>query len=248
MVKYEPKALSLREELELLIEIKREEFKRALQEGKVRLDPFSWTAFFISLAVSAASTAASYFISKALAPKPSPQRVGEMSGEVQGLMRSEQGMLINEIYGGDPGDGKGGVKIPATIIFASPLRKSISVTRQEVGGGKFGGGGGTQEIENVVYDIDFAAMGGRAPLLLKREWANTDKIIDLDKRGVYEGEDAANTFSGSTEITNYTAASNGQDVTLKIAGAVQFNAVVSHGAATRELTIYYVNTATLMES
>lgn len=248
LIRYEPKALTLREELQLLVALKREEFEQALKRGDVK-DPFSWTAFFIALAVSAASTTASYLISKALAPKPSPQRVGEMSGEVQGLMRSEQGILINEIYGGDPGDGKGGVKFPATIIFASPLRKTVSVTRQETGGGKFGGGGGTQEIENVVYDLDFAAMGGRAPLLLKREWANTDKIIDLDKRGVYEGEAASNTFTAPYQLTDDTTASDGKEATLQNANpatsAVQFNSVQSNGAVTRELTIYYVNTGTI---
>lgn len=224
---------------------KRREFEEALQRGKVR-DPFSWTAFFISLAVSAASSVASYLISSALTPRPKPIQRGNMSGEVQGLMRSEQGLLVDEIYGGDPGDGKGGVKKPAIIIYATRPHPSIVISRQETGGGKFGGGSRSQEIQSKVYDTTFAAMGGRGELTLKREWGNTDKLIDLDKRGAYEGEDASNTFTAPYQINDDTTASDGKEVTLQGSGgassAVQFNNATSHGAATRDLTIYYVNT------
>jgi hypothetical protein len=254
LIKYEPRKLSLRESLELYSEFKRQEVEEALEKGYVR-DPVTMTLFGIGawhflagVGFSIAASIGASLIARSLAPKQKPQRIGAFSGEVQGLMRSEQGVLINEIYGGDPGDGKGGVKIPATIIWASKLRKTISVSRQDVGGGKLGGHQ-TQTIENVVYDLDIALMGGRGPLTLKREWGNTDKILDLDKRGVYEGEDSSNTFTAPYAITADPTASDGQEVTLQNAGtptsAVQFNNVNSNGAATRDLTIYYVTTGSV---
>lgn len=232
--------------------IKRLEMEAAIEAGEVR-DPvttflFGMTAvhFLIATGVSVGLSLGAGYIASKLAPKPKPQRVGELTGEVQGLMRSDYGIMIPEIYGGDPGDGKGGVKIPALIFWASKLRKTITVTRQSTGGGKFGGSHQTQEIQSVVYDLDFAAMGPRGPALLKKEWGNTDVLIDLDKRGFYEGEDSSNTFTAPYQITSYKEASNGQDVTLQghnpATSAVRFNAIVSHGAATRDLTIYYVTT------
>ncbi len=238
-----------RERLTLYHENKRREFEEALELGYVR-DPFSWSAFFISLAVSAALSAASYLISSALRPKPKPFRRGEMSGEVQGLMRSEQGILRPEIFGADPGDGKGGIKAPCFIFWASKIRKTVRVETTPTRSGKGFGGSRTSTTEVVEYDLDYAAGGGRGPLRVKRAWGNSDKLFDLDKRGVYEGEDAANTFTAPYLITDYVEASDGKDVTLQggagtsNGGAVQYNAVVSNGAATRDITIYYVNTAT----
>lgn len=226
-----------------LAERKRQELTSALERGEVRAVLPALIAVGISMAASFALSA----IARVFTPKQPRQRQGEMSGEVQGLMRSEQGILINEIYGADPGDGKGGVKIPATLIWAVRPRKSFQITRQETGGGKsLGGGTRTQETETAVYDIDFAAMGGRGPLLLKREWGNTDKIIDLDKRGVHEGELSSNTFTAPYQISDDRTASDGKEVTLQAVNpatsAVQFNAITSHGAATRDVTIYYVTT------
>jgi hypothetical protein len=251
-----PKAqkLAIRERLELYSELKKQEVEEALRKGYVR-DPVTTTLFgltffhFIAgVGLSVGLSIGASLIAKSLAPKAKPQRIGSLSGEVQGLMRSEQGVLINEIYGGDPGDGKGGIKIPATIIWASKLRKTITVSRQETGGGKFGGGQ-TQNVEQVSYDLDIALMGGRGPLALKREWGNTDKIIDLDKRGYYEAEDSSNTFTPPYQITSDQTASDGSEVTLQNAATptsgVQFNAIESNGATTRDLTIYYATTGSV---
>jgi hypothetical protein len=221
------------------------EVEEAIKKGHVR-DPIS--GILVSMAISAAFTGASMLAARIFAPKQPPLQQGALTGEVSGLMQSSAGQLIPEIFGGDPGDGKGGVKIPAFILWASKLRKTVTESTQPSGGkGLFGGGPG-QTVQNISYDLDFAAMGPRGPAVLKREWGNTDKILDLDTRGFYEGEDAANTFTSPYVISSFTAASGGQDVTLQgSAGAtasVTFNAVVSNGAATRDLTIDYVNTAT----
>lgn len=242
LVKYEP--LTLAERLELRAELKRRELEEALEQGRVR-DPIS---IGISIAISVGLSLASAGIAKLLAPKPKMPRRGEMSGEVQGLMRSEQGILRPEIYGADPGDGKGGVKAPCFIFWSSKIRKTTHVESTPTGGGKGFGGPKTTDVEVVEYDLDFAAGGGRGPLRLKEVWANSDKLIDLDERGVYEGEDASNTFTAPYIINDDETASDGKEVTLQGAGgatsAVQFNAIVSNGAATRDLTVYYVNTGT----
>lgn len=240
LVVYEPQPLTRTERLALYLEDKQQEFEEALKAGKVK-DPVS---ILVSIGISVALSFASAGIARLLAPKPKPFRRGEMSGEVQGLMRSEQGILIPEIYGGEVGDGRCGVRLPAFILWCSKIRKQTHIETTSTGGGKGFGGPKTTSTEVVEYDLDFAAGGGRGPLRLKRMWANADKLIDLDKRGVYEGEDPANTLGSPAFVSSYEAASDGKDVTLQFNGSVQFNAVVSNGAATRDITIYYVNTAT----
>lgn len=78
---------------------KRAELEGALEAGKVH-DPFS-SAFLISLAISAAVSAASYVVSMAFAPKPPKQTIGKLQGSLQ-IQNSEQGIMIPEIYGAGP--------------------------------------------------------------------------------------------------------------------------------------------------
>src|SRR5678816_3152386 len=78
---------------------KRAELEGAIERGEVA-EPFSLTAFFVSLAVSAAVSTASYFVSRALTPKQRVQQ-GKLSGSLQ-LQNSEQGIMIPEIYGASP--------------------------------------------------------------------------------------------------------------------------------------------------
>jgi hypothetical protein len=86
--------------------------------------------------------------------------------------------------------GRGGVKVPAIIVWTSGIRKNVSTTEQPTGGGK-GGGGGTATVENTTYDIDLGLMWGRGPNRLLREYANADVLIDqvntsLLPSGVYD--------------------------------------------------------------
>lgn len=153
---------------------KRREMEEAIESGAVA-EPFSMTALLVSLAVSAATTAASYLITRAFAPKPQPLERGKFVGDL--LMSSEMGVMIPEIYGGAPGDNLGGLPVGGTIIWTSGIRKHTTVTRQPTGGGKMGGGGGsTQEVREITYDLDIATMWCRGPALVRKEWANADEI------------------------------------------------------------------------
>jgi hypothetical protein len=86
--------------------------------------------------------------------------------------------------------GRGGVKVPAIIVWTSGIRKNVSTTEQPTGGGK-GGGGQTTTVENTTYDIDHGLMWSRGPVALLREFANADVLIDqvttsLLPSGVYD--------------------------------------------------------------
>lgn len=79
--------------------------------------------------------------------------------------------------GDAPNAGRGGIKLPAIIVYTSGIRKNVSVTTVPVQGGK-GGSRTTQTVENITYDIDLRLNFGRGPLRLLREYANADIVID----------------------------------------------------------------------
>jgi Putative phage tail protein len=114
----------VKETYQELMERKRAELEASLEQGQVG-EPFSATAFFISLAVSASVSAASYFISKAFQPKVPRQQTGKMQGSLQ-LQNSEQGIFIPEIYGAGP---------------ATSSASSIAITYQNVVNASTPGGG-----------------------------------------------------------------------------------------------------------
>jgi hypothetical protein len=60
------------------------------------LEPFSWTALFISLALSGAS----YALNRLLAPKPPTIQRGKLEGELN-IQNSQSGTFVPEIFGGD---------------------------------------------------------------------------------------------------------------------------------------------------
>lgn len=157
---------------------KLQQLKDALKAGEVR-DPFSGTIFAGWLIGSIISTGVSIgtaLLTRAFAPKPKPIERGRMTGEL--IINSEQGVMIPEVYGGDPGDGKGGCRIAPQIIWTSGIRKTINTTRQPVGGGK--GGGKTQEVREITYDIDLALQWCRGPALNKKIIANVDVIYEQE--------------------------------------------------------------------
>lgn len=101
---------------------------------------------------------------------------------------SEAKVKINSI-GATPNAGRGGVKVPAIIVWTSGIRKNVSTTQQPTGGGK--GGHRTATVENTTYDIDLGLMWSRGPVALLREYANADVLIDqvttsLLPSGVYD--------------------------------------------------------------
>lgn len=92
--------------------------------------------------------------------------------------------------GATPNSGRGGVKVPAIIVWSSGIRKIVTTSEVQTGGGK-GGGARTQTVDNVTYNIDLGLMFCRGPVSLIREYANADILIDqynqsANPSGVYD--------------------------------------------------------------
>ncbi len=68
------------------------------RHGVMLAEPFSFTAFFISLALSAAS----YGLQRIFGPKPPKQVRGQMTGDLF-IQNAEMGNPVTEIYGAAPG-------------------------------------------------------------------------------------------------------------------------------------------------
>lgn len=100
-------------------------------------------------------------------------------------------VLIGSI-GSAPNAGRGGIKVPAIIVWSSGIRKVVTTTTVPSQGGKgFGGGGHSQSVDNITYNIDLGLMFGRGPLDLIREYGNADILIDQfnqspNPSGVYD--------------------------------------------------------------
>lgn len=92
--------------------------------------------------------------------------------------------------GAAPNSGRGGVKVPAIIVWSSGIRKIVTTSEVQTGGGK-GGGARTQTVDNITYNIDLGLMFCRGPVSLIREYANADILIDqynqsANPSGVYD--------------------------------------------------------------
>src|SRR4051812_3446076 len=98
-------------------------------------DPISGTtALIISLAVSAASAAASYVLQVVMAPKPKPIDKNKLQGDIQ-LTTVGEDIPITEIYGASLGDGFGGIRVGGIIFYASPIRHTVTTTPGQSTGG-----------------------------------------------------------------------------------------------------------------
>ncbi|HEX8774901.1 MAG TPA: phage tail protein [Pyrinomonadaceae bacterium] len=224
---------------ESFVERKRRELREAFGRGEVA-DPIS---ILVSIGISAALYTASYALQSAFAPKPKPIEKGRTTGDM--VINAELGILLNEIYFGDPGDGYGGSWVAPVIYWTDGIRKEVNVTRQPVGGGKGGGGGQTQEVREILYKMNLGLMWtSNGPHTLLREKANSDVIYDLyGEVSIYQGE-AASSYTAPTVVVAYESASGGYEITLQAngttsGGAVQWNTLKSNGAATRHLTIRF---------
>ena len=147
-----------------------------------RADPVT---ILISIAVSAALYTGQYLLTRALAPRQKPQQRGKLNGGLQ-LQDSDFDLFINEVFGGDPGDGLGGgVKLAGIIIDASEMRKVVTTSQQSTGGGGGkggsggGGGGNTQPVETTTYFMDLDVMVGRGPLVYHKIWFVTSAGLKL---------------------------------------------------------------------
>jgi hypothetical protein len=127
-----------------------------------------------SLLVSAATTGASYVITRIFAPKPKPVERGKLQGDLF-VQNSEYGAMIPEVYGQRAGDGRGGIRLGGQIIWTSGIRKHVRTMPGQRAGK---GGARTPDTQEITYDIDIAIMWGRGPLRVLKLWANTDLIYD----------------------------------------------------------------------
>lgn len=129
-----------------------------------------------------------------LPPTPSYPIYAGVAIQVMGAGITAAKVQINNI-GAAPNSGRGGVKVPAIIVWSSGIRKLVTTTQEQTGGGK-GGGGRTQTVDNISYDIDLGLMFSRGPLNLIREYANADILIDqyaqsANPSGVYDPSQGA---------------------------------------------------------
>lgn len=77
-----------------------------------------------------------------------------------------------------PNAGRGGVKVPAIITWTSGIRKNVSTTTTRISGGLSGMGARSQTTDNISYDLDIGAAFCRGTVVLLREYANAEILID----------------------------------------------------------------------
>lgn len=215
-------------------------------------DPFSWTAFFIALGASAASTGASLLAAHIFQKKPKPQMRGKLQGDLY-VQNGEPGAVIKKFAGGDPGDGQGcGVLTAGEVLWMSKVRKVVTTTHESAGGKGGLGGGHTQEVQSVNYYVDIAVMFGFGPLDFFEVRANNEVVYNAEPAQVgqiFEAEDA--TLGGLAVSGALVGASNGRGINLGpggyMTGTAAFSMPVAVGGA-RTLRLYYsaVGAASIM--
>lgn len=210
----------------------------------VRADPSGGflATFLISLAISAAATAAQIGISYLLTPKPKPVDKDKLSGDVK-ITAIGEDVPIPEIYGGRFADGLGGFEHGGIIVWASQIRKVV-ISIPGGGGGK-GAPRAAPQQEHHYYQ-DYAVLVGRGPLNVLKIKANTDVIYDQTGGGIiprgttYEAESA--TLSGGATTASDGSCSNGAKVTGVGSGGtgqILFDNIQVNTADYYELVICY---------
>lgn len=148
-----------------------------------------------------------------------------------------------------PNAGRGGVKVPAIIVWSSGIRKNVTTTTTQSSGGKGFGGGGSQTVDNISYDIDLGLMFGRGPLTLLREYGNADILIDqvtqtANPSGVYDPDVGADSTYDPTAPpdpnVNYLTAFDRVDADIPVDGDGVGSGTIQGGSSS--FTIYPGNT------
>lgn len=186
---------------------------------------FSATAFFTSLAVSAATTAAAILLQAVFTPKPKPIEKNKLQGEIQ-LSNAGEDLPINEIYGARGSDGLGGIKIGTIYFHASEIYGYVETKSTSGGGGKggmFRKSGSTKEYH---YFIDLACLVGLNRTKILEIKAGTDVLYrnypkPTDVQGThYQAESAV--LSGGASIIADSQFSGGQKVSMLAGAETQF--------------------------
>jgi hypothetical protein len=189
-------------------------------------DPISGTAILVSLAVSAASTAASYIATRLLTPRPKPIDRGKVDDiRIQG---SEYGATRPRIFGT--------VRLAGNIIWSSGVKTHIATTNQRQGGK--GGGGRSQPVNDYSYSTSLAVFVCEGPISgIRKIWAN-EKVVfnDLAPSSQYQAEAAI--LGGTATVISGAGYSGGQGVTG--GGTITFTPVDAYnGAGVYELALAY---------
>lgn len=209
----------------------------------------SWTTILITTAISAGLSAGSYFISRALAPKPQGRILGKLYGDMQ-LSDSSWNNPIPEIYGARPAaDEAGGCRLGTNIIWATQIREHRTTVPGSGGGGGKGGAPEPPPDTRITYDLDFAAMVGFGPLRVLQIKANEDVLYNAlavigpgGDGNVYEAEDVGNTLAGGASVEADGDCSGGFKVTgIGNGGSLTFNGVT--GGGRHPIQIFYKSNA-----
>lgn len=121
------------------------------------VEPFSWTAFFISLALSAAS----YAVQRFLGPKPPKAVRGQMQGDLF-IQNADEGSPIVEIYGGAPGTAVNKITwtgLTNTRVNADNSLEKISGADNCFTNASGSGDGGARSVETVTsgdWELSFS--------------------------------------------------------------------------------------------
>jgi hypothetical protein len=213
----------------------------------LRADPFFTPTVLISLAISAALSAASIGLQLLFQPKPKPQDKNKLQGDVR-LTTVGEDIPIPEPYGASLGDGQGGFRLGGIIFYMSQIRDvPVTIPGNSGGGGGKGAPRSTTSAKEHHYFVDIALMVGRGPLRVKQVKANTDIL--------YQDFSQPNQLSGTTyEAELYTSKSAGagtgadtdfsnlQKATLPNNEWVQWNNVVASVTDPVEVYIAYKST------
>jgi hypothetical protein len=194
-------------------------------------DPISWTAIAISVTASVGIGAAEHL----LTPHPKLPRVDKGRADDIRIMSSDEGTFLPRA--------KGWARLAPNIIWHTPIQESAQTSTVGGGGKGLGGGGQTQEETTFTYTTSLGCAIAAGPVWngLRRIWTDNEVILNLsgNNGGYYEAEDPANTRTGTTSVNSFDEASGRQELTLGPGASVQFGTVLSHGAQTRPLTIYF---------
>jgi hypothetical protein len=213
----------------------------------VRAEPVSISAILISLAVSAATSAATFLVQRVLAPKPKGKIVGQQSGTVQ-FSDSAWGAPKVEIFGARPdpsgsdaNDRLGGVLVGVNFFWCN--KEGIREHRTQVQSSSQAGKGTPKPPPDtkITYDLDVAGLVGLGPLHALQIRFNEDIVVDRtsvgDSSRSYEGEAAA--LTGGATVQADTDCHGGQKAHLVPGAGAQWLNVSGAFAGEHDLVIYY---------
>lgn len=207
-------------------------------------DPIFTPSVLISLAISAAFTAASIGLQLLFQPKPKPYDKNKLQGDIQ-ITSTGEDIPIPEIYGQSLGDGYGGMRLGGIIFYASEIRKVEVITPGTSDGGK--GAPKSPPNREFHYYVDlailFAIWGPHRLCQLK---ANTDLLYqDFTSIGqvrgtTYQAEARTGDSANVTVVTN-AMYSGGQAISLDNNEYIEWNNISSGPNQPREVYIVYRN-------